>query len=193
MHCGIYVITERATGKMYVGMSKNIEDRWTKHNKRFCKQNFTYEIIHPCDTATDKKQLRMLEKFYIKELDCMVPNGFNKSSGGEGFTEISYETREKLRAVQARRQPLSAESRKKISDSKIGKKKGPTSEEIKKKLSESMKGKNTGSKSEETKRKLSESQKGRSRGPTSEETKKKMSEAAKRRAANKRLQEGLNG
>ena len=72
---------------------------------------------------------------------------------------------------------LSEETKKKISLSKIGKKRGPMKEESKKKLSEKLKGKNVGKfRSEEVKQKLSTALKGKLRKPLSEETKQKLRE-----------------
>lgn len=68
----------------------------------------------------------------------------------------------------------SEETKRKISETQKGIKRGPMSEEWKQKISESNKGKKLGPKSEETKRKLSEANKGRI---ISEETKRKLSEA----------------
>lgn len=166
---GIYVITEKATGKMYVGLSgarDGIEGRWNSrdHRSRFPRSRFTYEILHPLPPGTTRAELSLLEKFYIKELDCMEPNGFNRTSGGCGKTEIS------------------AESKKRRSEIMKGKNKGrvppnkgkPLSEEQKDKLSAANKGQVPPNKgkplSEEQRAKISAAKKG---VPISEETRAK--------------------
>jgi len=175
MTAGIYIITERATGKMYVGFSKSgIEGRWesSAHRKRFPKDSHSYEILLVCPPETTESQLKKFERFYISELDCMEPYGFNRTRGGNGS------------GLQ------SAESRQKKSDALKGRKKGPMSEEQKKQLSEAgkknpvsyWKGKSL---SQETREKLSEAQKGkpgkRLGKKNSEEHRRKLSEAAKAR------------
>lgn len=70
---------------------------------------------------------------------------------------------------------LSEETRKKISLAHLGKKRNPMSEESKKKLSESLKGKNVGKiRSDEVKQKLSKALRGKSRKALTDETKQKI-------------------
>ena len=88
---------------------------------------------------------------------------------------VSAETRRKMSEAKKGKK-RSAEARKRISEGKKGKKRGPHSEEAKKRMSEAHKGKKRGPLSEEQKRKISEALKGKSK---SEETKKKLSEAKK--------------
>jgi hypothetical protein len=167
---GIYLITERETGKMYVGLAKRrdgIEGRWAEHKKRFPQELFTYEILLPCPPETTRAELSLLEKFYIKELDCMEPNGFNRTKGGAGSTCVG---------------PMSKEAREKISEGNKGKNKGrklsPRSEKQKKKQSEAMKGRKKGPMPEEQKKKIAASSAGRVQ---SEESKRKKSEVQKGR------------
>lgn len=66
MKAGIYTITNIITGKLYVGLSKNIQHRWAVHvshlnkNKHSCKylqkawnkygkDNFLFEILEECE------------------------------------------------------------------------------------------------------------------------------------------------
>ena len=189
---GIYVITEKATGKMYVGLSgakDGIEGRWDGHKKRFPEELFFYEIIHPCPSGTTRADLSRLEKFYIRELDCMEPSGFNKSKGGAGSScvgPMSKEVREKISEGNKGKNkgrklgPRSEEQKKKQSESMKGRKKGPMSEEQKKKIGASSAGR---VQSEESKRKKSEVQKGR---VVPEERKKKMVEGCRLRDERKR-------
>jgi len=139
---GIYLITEKATGKMYVGLSggrDGIEGRWFKHRKRFPEALFSYEIFHPCPSGTTRAELSLLEKFYIRELDCMEPNGFNRTSGGTGSTEVSEATKKRQSEAGKNRAPASAEARANMSAFQKGRVKGPMSEEQKLKLSQAAK------------------------------------------------------
>jgi hypothetical protein len=163
--CGIYLITEKATGKMYVGLAKRrdgIEGRWYDHKKRFPQDLFSYEILLPCPPGTTREELSNLEKFYIRELDCVEPNGFNKTSGGCGKTELSEEQKAKRRGR-------------------------VHSKKTRDKRSAALKGRVC---SEETRAKISAAAKRRvsppKRNPLSEETKAKLSEARKAVAARKR-------
>lgn len=102
---GIYLITNLINGKMYVGLSVDIPKRWNKHTKtsknksraiknalnKYGVDNFNFKMIHQCS----KKRLGELEKFYIKKLNTMSPNGYNLTSGGE-HPEWSQESRDKL-------------------------------------------------------------------------------------------------
>lgn len=205
---GIYVITEKATGKMYVGLSgarDGIEGRWNSrdHRSRFPRSRFTYEILHPLPPGTTRAELSLLEKFYIKELDCMEPNGFNRTSGGCGKTEISAESKKrrseimkgknKGRVPPNKGKPLSEEQRPKISAAKKGvpiseetraKRKGkpahnkgkpgkPWTEEQREKTVAALKGRVAHNKGKPS------SKKGKPQGPLTEEQKKRQSENLK--------------
>ena len=87
----IYKITNRLNGKPYVGQTKQpIEKRFLQHSKastplgqamRECGiENFTIEIIEECKTP---EQAKKQECFWIRALKCKVPNGYNRSDGGE--------------------------------------------------------------------------------------------------------------
>ena len=173
MTCGIYSITNKNTGKMYIGQSINIEKRFkdhiTKGNKKCYIDRsinkhggdaFDFNILFECD----KSQLSEEEQKFIK-LYGTYKNGYNLTWGGEGCSGYKH----------------TAETKKKISEA--GKGRIP-SEETKKKMSENIIGYWKGKKgknhhwygqhhSEETKRKIAESNKGQTR---SEETRRRISE-----------------
>jgi hypothetical protein len=98
----VYKTTNLLNGKIYVGQdSKNnpnylgsgvyIGNAIQKHGKK----NFRKEILCECST---KVELDEKERFWIKELDCKVPNGYNISDGGEGRTgPMSEEQKKKMR------------------------------------------------------------------------------------------------
>jgi len=92
MTCGIYVIKNRITGKMYVGQSIHIEKRIKEHqhqrdiNTSYIEnsiakhgwENFTWQILHECD----KKDLDTEEMKFIA-LYNTYHNGYNLTRGGE--------------------------------------------------------------------------------------------------------------
>jgi group I intron endonuclease len=127
---GIYKITDKHNGFIYIGSSKNIPNRWKQHKwvlnrgthhskhlqnswNKYGADSFTWEILEEC--AADKETLLAREQHYI---DSLNPQYNNAPKAG----------------------------------SRLGSK---ASDETKARMSASMKGKNTAPKSDETKRKLS--------------------------------------
>ena len=165
---GIYKITNKLNGKVYIGQSIDIDTRWRQHCnakddmlihksiQKYGAENFSFEVLLECPA----EMLNDWERDMIALYDCISPNGYNLTEGGGGCK-------------------CSEETRLKMSEAKKGKpswNKGiPCSKEHKRKISEARKGIPL---SEETKIKISESKKGRQ---LSEETKKKMSESHKSR------------
>lgn len=95
----IYTITNLLNGKVYVGQSRNtVSSRWYKHirgdgskcasviHKAIVKhgaENFKFSVIDFCETI---EQMDYKEKYHIKTLNTMSPNGYNiTSGGGHGF------------------------------------------------------------------------------------------------------------
>ena len=129
----IYTITNQISGKVYVGQTKrDVKKRWWEHcnsKKEYCSyisnsleyygvDKFKFKIIHVCRDY----ELNEFEKFYIKEYNCMKPNGYNLTEGGENCIPT-------------------IETRKKQSEAKIGVKRGPQTEEHKKNIGNSNRGK----------------------------------------------------
>lgn len=93
MSTGIYKITNKINGKIYIGQSKNVERRWREHLRskdntpihcalrKYGPENFNFEILAECD----KDELNRLEQFYIQEYDCMSPRGYNLTPGGKCY------------------------------------------------------------------------------------------------------------
>ena len=91
--CGIYMIQNKINGKIYIGQSKDIYNRWTSHknsskNPKYPihfainslgKENFSFSILEKCN----KSELNYRECFYIK-LYHSVDNdfGYNLLQGG---------------------------------------------------------------------------------------------------------------
>lgn len=87
----IYKITNNINGKIYVGQAKNTEERFKSHCKqsataclvdyainKYGKENFSVEILESQITNYNER-----ERYWIKELDCKVPKGYNIADGGE--------------------------------------------------------------------------------------------------------------
>jgi len=94
----IYKIENKINHKIYVGMTneKDINTRLIKHIKRskynenrplysaFKKygiENFEISEIEKCKTF---EEMWEREKYWIKKLKSLLPNGYNISTGGEG-------------------------------------------------------------------------------------------------------------
>lgn len=140
---GIYKITCIPTGKVYIGQSCSIYDRWYMHKWELNKQkhsnkylqyawnkygekNFVFDILEICDESViDDK-----EKYYICFYKSMNKSkGFNLDSGGNLNKKHSQETKEKIRQAQLGeksplyQKPLSQEHKEKISKAMKGVKK----------------------------------------------------------------------
>lgn len=114
MSMGIYKITNKVNGKMYVGQSVNIEKRWYQH-KNSCEkgldtalyramreygvENFEFEVIEECL----EEELNEKEIYYIGRYNTYCgtkdSNGYNMTIGGEGLKSwsITDEVRDKMR------------------------------------------------------------------------------------------------
>lgn len=95
--CGIYMIEEIGTGRMYIGQAVNIGDRWAEHVKaglgigstayqtnKFYKamhakgpENFTFQILELCE----QEKLSAREKYWIDFYNARS-FGFNTALGG---------------------------------------------------------------------------------------------------------------
>lgn len=92
---GIYKITNKLNGKVYIGQTTRIEQRWREHKARYnnphvnCAQsplyaamredgveNFEFEVVELCD----KSELREKEWHYINLFATLTPTGYNQLS-----------------------------------------------------------------------------------------------------------------
>lgn len=86
MSVGIYKIENLVNGKVYIGQSIHIEQRWGEHCqpssnstigkaiKAYGKENFSFQIL---EETKDLELLNNLETFYIKKFNSLAPNGYN--------------------------------------------------------------------------------------------------------------------
>lgn len=141
----IYKITNKTNGKVYIGQTtQQLSERWWQHCNRCPSQkhrsyiynavekegedNFSVEQIASADSLD---ALNLLEEHYIKEYDCLAPNGYNLHPGGKGKvchpdTKLKISATLKGRPIKNRQngaakgRPVSAERRAKISATMTG-------------------------------------------------------------------------
>ena len=98
VYCGIYKITNRENGKIYIGQSKDIFNRWKAHISRrnnphnnsaiesalgkYGIENFELDILELCE----EKDLNEAELKWIQQYNSYAPNGYNIAIGGQNFT-----------------------------------------------------------------------------------------------------------
>ena len=90
---GIYKITNKLNGKVYIGQSINIEKRWRQHIndpgynihnaiKKYGKENFSFEVLLECSVD----MLDVWETDMINLYDCVAPKGYNIVPNGKGIS-----------------------------------------------------------------------------------------------------------
>lgn len=107
----IYKIVNKESRKIYIGMTKRTalqrfkshlyEARTYKYNmylhnaiRKHGEHNFKIEILEECSSEIAGER----ERFWIKKLNSIQPNGYNEHSGGKGgCLNASPELRQKLR------------------------------------------------------------------------------------------------
>lgn len=93
----VYLITHRASGKRYVGITtRKPESRWLEHcrsaragsnlplSKAIRKYGIdAFDVTH-LESCTDRAALDAAEIFWIEDRGSMVPAGYNLTRGGQG-------------------------------------------------------------------------------------------------------------
>ena len=176
MQIKIYLIMNRINFKKYVGLtSRKVARRFYEHSinrkstigpaiQKYGSDNFLIVVLEVCETL-EKANER--EKFWIAFHDCIAPNGYNRTDGGNTHS-FSEEALHNMSKGQKRRYSNPAEHEK---SSKAQKRRAQTPEGRAELLAASAKAKELA----EIKRRERESQ------LSPKNTKK--SEAAKKRAA----------
>lgn len=149
MSYAIYIITNSLNAKQYVGMAKNLTNRWYSHKqakgacpvlhsaiKKYGIESFVFTHIA---NAFDHESACEIERLLIIQHNTKIPFGYNITEGGGGTFGLKKTDEVKNR----------------IRQSNIGKNLGKTA-------------------SEETKAKMSAIHKSRPRQPWSDETKEKI-------------------
>lgn len=105
----IYVLRNRVNDKVYVGQTKNLQERLLQHLKESTlkqrgkmklyraireigKENFYIEEVDSCETKDEADEK---EVFYIEKFDS-IRNGYNSVSGGNGSAINSSSMRSKF-------------------------------------------------------------------------------------------------
>ena len=126
----VYMHINKINAKKYIGITgRKPEDRWHGGNG-YCRNNHFYRAIQKYGwdnfehkilyTNLSKEDAIEKEKELIKEYNTTNRDfGYNIGFGGEGVNSLSEESREKLRKANIGRK-LTDETKKKISDSRIG-------------------------------------------------------------------------
>lgn len=180
----IYKVTNKLTGKIYIGQTVvKLDTRWRQHKagkggsylqnsiKLHGENNFSIEQI---DEAKTLEELNVMEQTYIKAFNCLAPNGYNLKLGGDNHkhhpnTRARMSESAKIRVQLPGGSEQFKEALKKAHAMRRGKpswnKGRKTPEHVVVKLSEAHKGQAAWNKGipldVETKRKLSEAMKGR--------------------------------
>ena len=168
---GIYKLTHKESGKIYIGQSKHLKRRLNEHRrceksddkkgsqsvikraiKKYSFDAFDFEILLYCEEG---EYMDLMETKLIQFYDCLVPKGYNVRDGGNKVF-MSEEGRKRVSKANSGR-IVSEETRLKLSES--GKKaylNNPRGDEWNQKLSIALTGKK---KSEEHILKISERRK----------------------------------
>lgn len=98
----IYKITNKINGKVYIGQTvRPLNVRIKQHlvrgeslvSKAIKKYGIDKFIIEQIDRAKSKPELDRKERYWIGVYDCVAPNGYNLTSGGEGGDTMSNNPR----------------------------------------------------------------------------------------------------
>ena len=145
------------TKKQYVGQTicKDVERRWSQHRKcdgktigryllaaynKYGIENFKFQIICICFDEDCNK----FEEEYVNKFNTLVPNGYNLRAGGMNSKQHPESIRLRVEKNKGRKYgPLSENTKKKLSDGRLGNKNPNFGKKITKerqtKLSERMK------------------------------------------------------
>ena len=191
MNARIYLVTNNLNGKQYVGQTITNDQKGhgklcTAAYRKYGKENFSYDVI--CSNINNQATLNFIERFWVKVMDCRIPNGYNIDHGGNSRGKIAVESKYKMRLAKLGKKQTPEHIAKVVSALKN------RSPEVKQKAGDKLRGRkrpahigqivkliHTGKiVSEETKAKIREARKNQ---VFSEETKQKLSNAAKRQWA----------
>jgi group I intron endonuclease len=102
----VYCFTNKINNKKYVGLTSNVERRYNQHRKTssravaFCLaikkygfENFEFLILKENISLEEAK---LFERQFVKELNSMAPNGYNRTEGGDSAVKHTKETIEKI-------------------------------------------------------------------------------------------------
>lgn len=119
MYGYVYKITNLITNKIYIGKHKypipKLDENYITSGTYirnsidfYGEENFLREIV---DTAETLEELNTKEKFWIENLNCRYPNGYNLTEGGDGNVNLVPELRYKLAYWAGKKQPEEMKSK----------------------------------------------------------------------------------
>ena len=117
MNAHIYLVTNTANGKQYVGQTATDANKrghgrvMVQAYKKHGFDGFTYDRI--ISGINDRNTLNCIERFWIATFDSVVPNGYNLESGGSESQIWTEERRAKHSAAKIGRplnRPLGSKS-----------------------------------------------------------------------------------
>ena len=123
----IYLLTNTATGKFYVGQTRQrLAKRVGQHRRgnsvlshairKHGIEAFTVETLEQC---RDDADLDMAERFWMGVYDSLSPRGYNLQTGGHDRPRVHPDTRAKISASSMGHE-TTAETRAKISSARLG-------------------------------------------------------------------------
>ena len=125
--------------KVHKSASKKQDCKFYRAIRKYGWDNFEWSVLYQ---SKDKQHtLKEMESHFINEYDSFH-NGYNSTLGGDGCFGLilSEESRKKISEGNKISKPQTPEHSKKIGDALRGKKRQPLSEDVKRKISESTKG-----------------------------------------------------
>jgi group I intron endonuclease len=101
-----YCFTNKINNKKYVGITCNIKRRYNQHKntnsravvfclaiKKYGFENFDFLVLKENLSLKDAK---LIERQFIKDFNSIVPNGYNRTKGGDSSVKHTKETIEKI-------------------------------------------------------------------------------------------------
>lgn len=103
----IYLRTNLINGKQYIGQSKDFKQRehsWmsyktiyanqylTRARNKYGLENFKTEVLEVCDDS----MLDEMERYWIKKLNTIFPNGYNFTTGGTNGAEMTDDVKQRI-------------------------------------------------------------------------------------------------
>lgn len=155
MSYAIYMITNSLNAKQYVGIAKNLKNRWYSHKqakggcpalhsaiKKYGVESFVFTHIA---NAFDHESACNIERLLINQHNTRVPFGYNITEGGDGTFGLKKtdDTKNKIRKSNIGKnlgKKASDETKKKMSESHKSRKRTPMTEETKQKIRQSLLG-----------------------------------------------------
>jgi len=102
----VYCFTNKINCKKYVGITSNIKRRYNQHKsarnrcpvfssaiKKYGFESFDFVVLQE---NLNQQNAKLFEKSLIKEFNSMVPNGYNRTEGGDSSVIHTEETKVKI-------------------------------------------------------------------------------------------------